>query len=97
MASLLPKGARRVALEVNGSSWSTEKLAQRLKFWLESGQDIAILIGGPDGIEPALSASSDEKWSLSPLTLPHPLVRVLLAEQLYRAWTILKGHPYHRG
>lgn len=97
MMSLLPKGARQLALEVNGSLWSTEKLAERLKFWMESGQDIAILIGGPDGIEPALSARSDERWSLSPLTLPHPLVRVVLAEQLYRAWTILKGHPYHRG
>lgn len=96
MASLIPKGARQVALEVKGANWSTEKLAERLQFWMESGQDIALLVGGPDGIEPSLSAQSDEKWSLSPLTLPHPLVRVVLAEQLYRAWTILKGHPYHR-
>ncbi|MDH3355232.1 MAG: 23S rRNA (pseudouridine(1915)-N(3))-methyltransferase RlmH [Chromatiales bacterium] len=96
MASLLPKSVRQVALEVNGSNWSTERLAERLKFWMESGQDIALLVGGPDGIEPTLSAHSDEKWSLSPLTLPHPLVRVVVAEQLYRAWTILKGHPYHR-
>lgn len=96
MASLIPKGARQVALEVKGSNWSTEKLSERLKFWMESGQDIALLVGGPDGIEPSLSAQSDEKWSLSPLTLPHPLVRVVLAEQLYRALMILKGHPYHR-
>lgn len=96
MLSLIPKGARQVALEVNGSNWSTEKLSDRLKFWMESGQDIALLVGGPDGIEPSLSAKSDEKWSLSALTLPHPLVRVVLAEQLYRALMILKGHPYHR-
>ncbi len=96
MARLIPKGARQVTLEVNGSNWSSERLSERLKFWIESGEEIAFLIGGPDGIEPSLSARSDERWSLSPLTLPHPLVRVVLAEQLYRAWSILRGHPYHR-
>jgi 23S rRNA (pseudouridine1915-N3)-methyltransferase len=96
MQAAIPKGARVVALEVKGKPWSTEQLSQRLDAWLGEGRDIALLVGGPEGIEPSLSARADEKWSLSPLTLPHPLVRVLLAEQLYRAWSILKGHPYHR-
>ena len=92
----ISKGVRTVALEVKGKAWSTEQLAQRMKFWMEQGQDVALIIGGPEGIEPSVSANADEKWSLSPLTLPHPLVRVLVSEQLYRAWTIIKGHPYHR-
>ncbi len=96
MAAAIPKGAWVVALEVTGKPWSTEQLSARLDSWLSGGHDIALLVGGPEGIEPALSARADEKWSLSPLTLPHPLVRVLLSEQLYRAWSILKGHPYHR-
>jgi 23S rRNA (pseudouridine1915-N3)-methyltransferase len=96
MQTAIPKGARVVALEVKGKPWSTEQLAERLDLWLGEGRDIALLVGGPEGIEPAISAQADEKWSLSPLTLPHPLVRVLLAEQLYRAWSITKGHPYHR-
>ncbi|MCW8919739.1 MAG: 23S rRNA (pseudouridine(1915)-N(3))-methyltransferase RlmH [Gammaproteobacteria bacterium] len=96
MAAAIPKGARVVALEVTGKPWSTAQLAARLDYWLGEGRDVALLVGGPEGIEPALSAQADEQWSLSPLTLPHPLVRVLLAEQIYRAWSILKGHPYHR-
>ncbi len=96
MAAAIPKGARVVALEVGGKAWSTEQLAARLDGWLGDGRDVALLVGGPEGLEPALSASADERWSLSPLTLPHPLVRIVLAEQLYRAWSILKGHPYHR-
>ncbi|MBE0511077.1 MAG: 23S rRNA (pseudouridine(1915)-N(3))-methyltransferase RlmH [Chromatiales bacterium] len=93
----LPKGARLVALEVGGKPWSTEQLAQRIGEWMGEGRDVALLVGGPDGLEPGLSQRADEQWSLSPLTLPHPLVRVILAEQIYRAWSILKGHPYHRG
>lgn len=85
-----------VALEVGGKAWSTEQLAEQAADWRLSGRDVALLVGGPDGIEPGLSASADQRWSLSPLTLPHPLVRLLLAEQLYRAWTLLVGHPYHR-
>lgn len=96
MAAAIPKGARIVALEVQGKAWTTEQLAERLDCWLGEGRDVALLIGGPEGLEPGLSASADERWSLSPLTLPHPLVRIVLAEQLYRAWSILKGHPYHR-
>ncbi|MBB3229503.1 23S rRNA (pseudouridine(1915)-N(3))-methyltransferase RlmH [Halomonas stenophila] len=85
-----------VALEVGGKPWSTEQLARQAEGWRLEGRDVALLVGGPDGLDPALSASADQRWSLSPLTLPHPLVRILLAEQLYRAWTLMVGHPYHR-
>ncbi|WP_254277262.1 23S rRNA (pseudouridine(1915)-N(3))-methyltransferase RlmH [Halomonas sp. 3H] len=85
-----------VALEVGGKAWSTEQLAEQAEAWRLEGRDVALLVGGPDGLEPGLSAAADLRWSLSPLTLPHPLVRILLAEQLYRAWTLMVGHPYHR-
>lgn len=85
-----------VALEVGGRAWSTEDLSRNLARWLQEGRNISLLIGGPEGLAPAAKARADQQWSLSPLTLPHPLVRVLLAEQIYRAWTLLKGHPYHR-
>lgn len=85
-----------VALEVGGKTWSTEQLAREAEDWRLGGRDVVLLVGGPDGLDPALSASADQRWSLSPLTLPHPLVRILLAEQLYRAWTLMVGHPYHR-
>ncbi len=85
-----------VALEVLGKSWSTKDLAAELNKWQLAAKDVAIIIGGPDGILPSLSAKANQHWSLSALTLPHPLVRVLLAEQLYRAWTINQGHPYHK-
>ncbi len=96
MLAAIPKGARVVALEVDGRSWSTGDLAGQLDGWLGSGQDVALLVGGPDGLAPACQERAQQRWSLSALTLPHPLVRVLLAEQLYRAWTVYKGHPYHR-
>lgn len=92
----IPKGCLVVALEVKGQPWTTEVLSKQLDNWLHSGQDIALLIGGPEGLSDACVARADVKWSLSPLTLPHPLVRVLLSEQLYRAYSILKNHPYHR-
>ncbi|MCW4151085.1 23S rRNA (pseudouridine(1915)-N(3))-methyltransferase RlmH [Halomonas sp. 18H] len=85
-----------VALEVGGKAWSTEQLAEQTADWRHAGCDVALLVGGPDGLDASLSARADQRWSLSPLTLPHPLVRVLLAEQLYRAWTLMVGHPYHR-
>ena len=92
----IPGGAHVVALEVEGRAWTTGQLSQRLDDWLAGGRDIALLVGGPDGLDAACRERADEQWSLSPLTLPHPLVRVLVAEQLYRAWSILQGHPYHR-
>jgi len=96
MLAAIPKGARVIALEVNGREWATEQLATQLEGWLAGGQDIALLVGGPEGLTGDCRRRADQLWSLSPLTLPHPLVRVLLAEQLYRAWSILRGHPYHR-
>jgi len=92
-----PSGALLVALDVAGKTWSTEQLADRLRGWLAEGRDIALLVGGPDGLSADCLARADVRWSLSPLTFPHPLVRVMLAEQIYRAWSILAGHPYHRG
>jgi 23S rRNA (pseudouridine1915-N3)-methyltransferase len=96
MLAALPNGAGVVALEVNGRSFSSAALARQLNRWLQGGRDVALLIGGPDGLAADCLKRAELKWSLSPLTLPHGLVRVLVAEQLYRAWTILKGHPYHR-
>ncbi len=96
MAAAIPKGALTVALEVTGRPWSTEQLSERLAQWLAEGRDMALLVGGPEGLDPEVSRRAEQQWSLSPLTLPHPLVRVVVAEQLYRAWTLLKGHPYHR-
>jgi 23S rRNA (pseudouridine1915-N3)-methyltransferase len=92
----IPAGERVIALEVGGKRITTDHLAQQLKRWQLSGDNYSILIGGPDGLSPACIARADQCWSLSDLTLPHPLVRVLLAEQLYRAWTITVNHPYHR-
>jgi len=85
-----------VALEVGGVSWSTEQLAERLGAWRQEGQDVALVVGGPEGLDPRVVARARQSWSLSTLTLPHPLVRVVLAEQFYRAWSLLSGHPYHR-
>lgn len=84
------------ALEVGGKPWSTEQLAGQLKRWLASGEDLALLVGGPDGLAPDVRERTNIAWSLSPLTLPHGLVRVVVAEQIYRAWSLLQGHPYHR-
>jgi len=92
----VPKGANPVALEVDGRCWSTPELSNRLQEWMLSGQDIALLVGGPDGLSESARKAASEMWSLSALTLPHPLVRILVAEQLYRAWSILRNHPYHR-
>lgn len=97
MLAAIPKRAQVIALEVTGKPWSTEELAQQLQNWLRSGDDVALLVGGPDGLDPRCLERATQRWSLSKLTLPHPLVRIVVAEQLYRAWTILKGHPYHRG
>lgn len=92
----IPSGNRIVALDVLGKSFSTEALAEKISEWQMDSQDVSILIGGPDGLSPECLAAANESWSLSALTLPHPLVRIVLVEQLYRAWTILKNHPYHK-
>lgn len=85
-----------VAMEVGGKALSTADMAGRLGRWREDGRRAAFLVGGPDGLPESCRVRADEQWSLSRLTLPHPLVRVLLAEQLYRAWSLMAGHPYHR-
>jgi 23S rRNA (pseudouridine1915-N3)-methyltransferase len=92
----LPKQAHVVALDGRGKMHSSEQLAQRLEYWRQQGRDLAFLIGGPEGHAPDVLARADEKWSLGPLTLPHMLVRLVLAEQLYRATALLANHPYHR-
>lgn len=96
MLAKLRERERVIALDVAGQHWSTERLAAQADGWRREGRDVALLVGGPDGLDPRLVARAEQRWSLSALTLPHPLVRILLTEQLYRAWTLLAGHPYHR-
>ncbi len=96
MIAAIPAGDRVIALDVLGKAISTEGLAEALASWQMEGDNISILVGGPDGLSPACLTAARQKWSLSAMTLPHPLVRVLFAEQLYRAWTINHNHPYHR-
>lgn len=85
-----------IALDKSGQSWSTEQLARHLSDWQLDGTNLSLLIGGPEGMTPELVAAADKRWSLSALTFPHPVVRIVLAEQLYRAWSILNNHPYHK-
>jgi 23S rRNA (pseudouridine1915-N3)-methyltransferase len=96
IAAAIPKGARVVALDERGTALTTVALARKLKDWPLENDVVALVIGGPDGLDPALRQAAHERMRLSDLTLPHAMVRVLLAEQLYRAWTINAGHPYHR-
>jgi 23S rRNA (pseudouridine1915-N3)-methyltransferase len=96
MLKAVPKGCRIVALDVLGKSWSTEQLSEKLAQWMADGPDLALLVGGPEGLAPECREAAELLWSLSPLTMPHPLVRVVVAEQLYRAWSLLRNHPYHR-
>jgi 23S rRNA (pseudouridine1915-N3)-methyltransferase len=86
-----------IALDEHGQEVTTLKLADRFKTWLSGGRDVSLVIGGADGLHPSVLQKADWTWSLSPLTLPHAMVRVVLAEQLYRAWSVLNNHPYHRG
>lgn len=95
LAAIKP-GNLVVALEVLGQNWTTPQLAESLKTWHNESRDVDLLVGGPDGLSAECVKKANIKWSLSPLTLPHPLVRIVLAEQLYRAWSILQNHPYHR-
>jgi 23S rRNA (pseudouridine1915-N3)-methyltransferase len=92
----IPKGARIVALDERGKDVTTQQLSQLLTQWQQDGRDVTFVIGGADGLDPGLKASADMLIRISSLTLPHGMVRVLLAEQLYRAWSITQNHPYHR-
>ena len=92
----LQKDVHVVALDGRGKPWSSEQLAEQLARWRQSGRDLAILVGGPDGHAPEIFADAHQRWSLGPLTLPHMLVRLVVVEQLYRATTMIAGHPYHR-
>jgi 23S rRNA (pseudouridine1915-N3)-methyltransferase len=92
----VPRGARRVVLDEHGERRTTLQLAARMNAWQHEGRDVALLVGGPDGLAASLKAGADETLRLSELTLPHAFVRVLLAEALYRAWTVMVNHPYHR-
>ncbi|MEQ1738328.1 MAG: 23S rRNA (pseudouridine(1915)-N(3))-methyltransferase RlmH [Methyloglobulus sp.] len=96
MNAAIPAGSHVVALDLSGKAWTTPELAVSLNRWLESGKHIALLIGGPDGLADSVKSRASEFWCLSALTFPHPLVRIIVAEQLYRAWSILHNHPYHR-
>ena len=92
----LPRGVRRMVLDERGDRLTTVQLAARMTTWQGDGRDAALIIGGPDGLAAPLKATADESLRLSDLTLPHAFVRVLLAEALYRAWTVMVNHPYHR-
>ena len=96
MLAKVQPGERIVTLEVQGRAWSTEQLARELERWRLEARNVNLMVGGPEGLAPEVSARSEQRWSLSPLTLPHPLVRILIGEQIYRAWTVLSGHPYHK-
>jgi 23S rRNA (pseudouridine1915-N3)-methyltransferase len=92
----LPPGCRRIALDERGEAPTTRQLGERLAKWMAGGEDVAFMIGGPDGLDARIKSDAHETMRLSSLTLPHALVRVILAESLYRAVSVLKGHPYHR-
>jgi 23S rRNA (pseudouridine1915-N3)-methyltransferase len=96
LRAALPKQPWVTALDERGAAWSTAVLAERLAKWQQQGRDLAFVVGGADGLDPELRDAANERWSLSPLTLPHGLVRVVVVEQLYRAASLLQGHPYHK-
>lgn len=97
LQAAIPAGSLSIALDRKGKQISTEKLATEMQRWIDDSQDVAFLIGGPEGIDPALLKNTTTQWSLSALTFAHPIVRIMLAEQLYRAWSINANLPYHRG
>lgn len=96
LLAAVPPGYRVVALDERGQAWSTRELAERLEGWMREESGVAFLVGGPDGLDGKCRHGASDQWSLSRLTLPHAMVRPLLAEQLYRAWTVIQNHPYHR-
>ena len=96
LLNAVPAGFRQIALDQRGRQWTTAELAGELENWMRDERGVCFLVGGPDGLAEDCRAQADELWSLGRLTLPHPMVRAILAEQLYRAWTITQNHPYHR-
>ena len=96
LRAAVPSRARVIALDERGQAWSTNDVARHLGAWLRDGRDLAFVIGGADGLDPALRQQAEHRWSLSPATMPHGLVRVVLTEQLYRVSAVMSGHPYHR-
>lgn len=96
MIKAIPAKAHVVTLDIPGKPWTTPELSVAMNQWMESGQNIALMIGGPEGLSDSVRKLVRESWSLSNLTFPHPIVRILVAEQLYRAWSLLNNHPYHR-
>lgn len=96
LLAAIPPGHRTIALDERGRQWSTQDLASRLEDWMREERGVGFMIGGPDGLSSDCRSHAQDTWALGKLTLPHPLVRVILAEQLYRAWTITCNHPYHR-
>lgn len=96
MLRAIPNGAEVIAFDERGDLRSTLDWAKSVKQWQQHGRDVALLVGGPDGLAPECLARAQQRWSLSKLTLPHGLVRVIVLEQLYRAWSVAQGHPYHR-
>ena len=96
LLAAVPDGARVIALERTGRPWSTQVLARQLEGWMREGGDTALLVGGPEGLAQECIDAARQRWSLSALTFPHALVRVIVAEQIYRAWSIIRGLPYHR-
>jgi 23S rRNA (pseudouridine1915-N3)-methyltransferase len=96
MLAVVPAGARIVCLDEHGKQWSTAELSRQLATWMQDGRPISMLIGGADGISEECLQRAEKIWSLSALTMPHPMVRVVLIEQLYRAWSMLNNLPYHR-
>jgi len=96
MLAAIPSAAHVVTLDLAGQAWATGQLAEALRRWLAAGQPVALLVGGPEGLADAARQRAQESWSLSKLTFPHPLVRIIVAEQIYRAWSLINHHPYHR-
>lgn len=96
LQAAIPDGDRIIALDLSGEHWSTETLSRKMARWQMEGENVSFLIGGPDGFDAQCLQSAHDRWALSALTLPHPLVRIVYFEQLYRAWSILQHHPYHR-
>lgn len=96
LLAAVPASNYLVAMDGNGQQWSTQELAMQMQQWMQQGRDVSFLIGGPDGLDSSSLQRADARWSLGKLTLPHMLVRVILAEQLYRAWSVTQNHPYHR-